>query len=481
MTTTPQKRPAARALRTSVQTPVAVTPKAAAAIGAQAVAGPALSRAPGGKLAPLAPFLGTLTDIFSEDDIWIRAQRLGVVERKRKLDPALLVQATVLALCGPQGMQTSASVLYESLGGEGVARSTFYDWYDAEFSLLLKWVAERAIAAVKAVEAERPEDARVDDLLERIGNVRMVDSSSQLLSRIARHWAPSASTKKRPAGVKLHAVVTLDSPIIESYTVTAQSVHDNRQLRAEMFEPGTLALYDLGYVDHDRERQMYDRGVRLLRRLKSTEQPRITRVVTGALDGHEDLAVGKAMDSALGDDIHFDRLVELEVEVGKKGRTWPARVIGAPTPNNEMQWYLTTLSTECLAAEDVPAAYSMRWEVELVFKAMKSGLGMNRIEARCPDSVTALLHAKVIALALARLLHLAAEKRAGRHAVTQLAIVLTLTRLVPWLIGIRCRDAHYDILSEEHRIIETAIRHSRSRNTRRDAEKRKRAAKLGVK
>ncbi len=63
---------------------------------------------------------------------------------------------------------------------------------------------------------------------------------------------------------------------------------------------------------------------------------------------------------------------------------------------------------------------------------MTSVLGMNRIEARCSDSVTALLHAKVIALALARLLYLVAEKRAGRHAVTQLAIVLTLTRLVRW-------------------------------------------------
>lgn len=483
MATTTKKRPAARAPRTSVQTPLALAQTVSAAPRTAAPT-PKLSRAPDGKLAPLAPFLGALADLFADDEIWIRAQQFGVVERKRKLDPAILVEATVLSLCGPQGMQTSASVLYESLGGVGVARSSFYDWYDAEFSLLLKWVAQRAITAVKTVEAERPDgpdEARVDDLLERIGDVRMVDSSSQLLSRIAQNWAPSASTKKRPAGVKLHAVVTLDSPIVDTYTVTAQSVHDNRQLRADMFEPGTLALYDLGYVDHARELEMFERGVRLLRRLKSNEQPRITRVVTGAMDGHELQAVGKVIDEALAYDIHFDRLVELEVVVGKKGRTWPARVIGAPTPEGKMQWYLTTLSAECLPAEDVPAAYSMRWEVELVFKAMKSGLGMNRIEARCPDSVTALLHAKVIALALARLLYLAAEKRAGRNAVNQLAIVLSLTRLIPWIIAIRSRDAHYDLLSEEHRIVDTAIRHSRSRNKRRDAEKRKRAAKLGVK
>lgn len=480
MATTPRKRPAARALRPSALTPVAGAPQAVPAPAPAASEGPKLSRAPDGKLAPLAPFLGAMADLFSEDEIWKRAQEFGVVERKRKLDPARLVEATVLALCGPRGMQTTASALYESLGGVGVARSTFYEWYDADFTLLLKWIAERAIAAVKAVEAERPQDARTDDLLERIGDVRIVDSSSQLLSRIARHWAPSTSPKKRPAGVKLHAVVALDSPIVESYSLTAQRVHDNKQLTAEMFEPGTLALYDLGYVDHERERKMYERGVRLLRRLKGNEQPKVVRVVAGAKDGHEEQAVGKVLNDALVQDMHFDRVVELEVTVGKKDRAWPARVVGAPTPDGTMQWYLTTLPAECLPADDVPAAYSMRWEVEIVFKALKSGLGMNRIEARSPDSVSALMHAKVIALALARLLYLAAEERAGRHAVTQLAIVLTLTRMVPWIIAIRSRDAHYDLLSEEHKIVDTAIRHARSRNKRREADKRKRAYKLGV-
>lgn len=436
--------------------------------------------ASGGGSSEQAPFLGALAELFSADDLWTRARELGVVERQRKLDPAKLVEATVLALCGPQGMQTSASVLYESLGGVGVARSTFYDWYDAEFSLLLKDVASRAIAAVKAVETAHPREQRDDELLERIGDVRIVDSSSQLLTRIARHWAPSATTKKRPAGIKLHAVVTLDSPIVDAYSITAQRVHDNHPLRADAFAPGTLALYDLGYVDHEREYEMHKRDVRLLRRLKTNEQPTITRVVQGAVAGREDDACGKRLDAALNIDVRMDTLVELEVRVGHGDLSWPARVVGVLAPDAQMRWYLTTLSRECLDADDVPAAYAMRWEIELVFKALKSGLGMNRIEARCPDAVTALLHAKVIALALARLLFLAAEERAGRHAVTQLAIVLSLTRLIPWIIAIRSRNADYDLLAEEQKMVETAIRHARSRNRRRDAEKRKRAATLGV-
>jgi len=480
MSTTGPKRPFARRKRT----PAEIGQDASAAERSNPPSEPRLvtpTQERTGLTATQAPFLGAMAELFSPEDLWKRARDLGVVERKRKLDPAKLVEATVLALCGPQGMQTSASVLYESLGGVGVARSTFYDWYDADFALLLGEIARRAIAAVKAVESAHPPEARENELLERIGDVRIVDSSSQMLSRIARHWAPSASTTKRPAGVKLHAIATLDSPIVETYSVTAQRVHDNKQLTAEAFEPGTLALYDLGYVDHARERAMYDRGVRLLRRLKSTEQPTITKVVRGAVVGAAERAVGKRLDEALVDDVHMDRLVELEVQVGRARTAWPARVVGAPAPDGDMRWYLTTLSPECLPAEDVPDAYAMRWEIELVFKALKSGLGLNRMEARSPAAVTALLHAKVIALALSRLLYLAAEKRAGRHAVTQLAIVLSLTRLVPWIIAIRSRDRDYDLLAEEQKIVDTAVRHARSRNKRRDAEKRKRARKLGVK
>src|SRR5690606_9163801 len=100
-------------------------------------------------------------------------------------------------------------------------------------------------------------------------------------------------------------------------------------------------------------------------------QPTITRVVQGGVGGGgSERAVGKPLESALIDDVRMDCLVELEVNVGKGAKAWPARVIGAPAPDGEMHWYLTTLSADCLPAEDAQAAYSMRWEVELVFKAL---------------------------------------------------------------------------------------------------------------
>jgi IS4 transposase len=45
---------------------------------------------------------------------------------------------------------------------------------------------------------------------------------------------------------------------------------------------------------------------------------------------------------------------------------------------------LTSLPTNMAAAPDVLAAYRLRWQVELAFKRLKSGLGIDRLLARDP-------------------------------------------------------------------------------------------------
>ena len=45
---------------------------------------------------------------------------------------------------------------------------------------------------------------------------------------------------------------------------------------------------------------------------------------------------------------------------------------------------LTSLPTDKAAAAEVLAAYRLRWQVELAFKRLKSGLGIDRLVARDP-------------------------------------------------------------------------------------------------
>jgi hypothetical protein len=58
---------------------------------------------------------------------------------------------------------------------------------------------------------------------------------------------------------------------------------------------------------------------------------------------------------------------------------------------------------DVLSVDDVVEAYRLRWYVELFFKQLKSGAGLDAIRATKPSAVAALVFAKVIVLCLARL------------------------------------------------------------------------------
>ena len=57
---------------------------------------------------------------------------------------------------------------------------------------------------------------------------------------------------------------------------------------------------------------------------------------------------------------------------------------------------LTSLPTDAVAASAVLAAYRLRWQVELAFKRLKSGLGIDRLLARDPTMARSWLLAHLI-------------------------------------------------------------------------------------
>jgi len=65
---------------------------------------------------------------------------------------------------------------------------------------------------------------------------------------------------------------------------------------------------------------------------------------------------------------------------------------------------LTTLPVEVLAAEQVLEIYRGRWQIELVFKRLKSILGLGHLPKHDPDGAKAWLHGKLLVAFLAEVL-----------------------------------------------------------------------------
>lgn len=433
---------------------------------------------------PKTPFLSAYHELFNSDDLWSAARRLGAVSRQRKVDLPALVEASVLALSGLPGTQTTIYANYVELVGQTLAPSAFYDRFTKPYADLLRELAGRAVAAVRAVDDKEPALAELGGLLDHFSDVRVADSSCQVLRKLAAAWAPSTS-KERPASFKLHAVVSLKDLLPVEEHLSPQRDHDSPQLDIRALVPGTLFMADLGYIDHGRLLYLVDKDVQVLMRLKESEDPRIERVRIGR--GSRRACRGMRLNEALGSyALDFkDGVLDIDVRIEAEGpdgqhRSKLLRVVGLVDPERfEARLYLTSVSTEILTPTEVALCYTMRWDIELLWKHLKTGAGLTAIRAWREAAVTALVYAKIIAVALSRLLELTVRQSCRDHAMGQLAILLTLNRMVPMLMAWRLQQRGVSLEEMERRILLLAAQAGRSRQQRRERKRRELRASLG--
>jgi hypothetical protein len=193
-------------------------------------------------------FFEAFRALVGPEDIIEAGCRLGVIQRHRKVDLPALVEATILAMMPMPGMQTSVMVNYLSLAEEAIVPSSFYDRFTWPYAELMRELALRSIEAVRQATPEHRRRSDYGVLFKEFSDVQVVDSSSLTLKKLARFWAPSTS-KVRPAGVKWHAIVSLKDNVPVSDRLTEQRLHDSAGLPDGALAPGTLTLFDLGYVD----------------------------------------------------------------------------------------------------------------------------------------------------------------------------------------------------------------------------------------
>lgn len=424
-------------------------------------------------------FMKTFEALVGADEIIEAGRRLGVIERQRKVDLPALVTATISSLSATPGTQTSIFASYLGLTGQSLAPSSFYDRFTEPFANLLRELAIRAIAAVREADAQGKLADDLGVLLEKFSDVRVADASTKLLKKFAQGWGPSTS-KTKPAGVKIHSVMSLRDHLPVAHVVTPQRVHDNRAFPEATMEPGTLSLFDLGYIDVERFISAIERGAHFLTRLKSTHNPKVIEVHVGK--GTKRAMRGRHLDELLTEGkLRLDHgVIDVDVLLAHRGKEAVARVVGIEHDDgSEMHWYLTSVDRDVLDGRDVAEAYRLRWTIELLFKQLKSGAGLEAILAWRQPAVMALIYAKVVALCLARLLDLSLREDGNDDIRPRMAMMLVLTRGIPllytWaLVG---RGVTLQQLEERLELIAATI--GKARNQRRERERRKRERGLG--
>ena len=167
-------------------------------------------------------------------------------------------------------------------------------------------------------------------------------------------WAEFRSTK---GAVKLHVGLNHGGYLPEFVTITDGKTSDIKVGRTVKFPKGSIVVVDRGYTDYAWYKELTDKGIFFVTRLKSNAQYHVT------------VQRDVASDSGLT----CDQTIEFSGAQTARKCPIPLRRIGYRDPITDKHYVFLTNHFK-LTAKTIANIYKARWQVELFFKWIKQNL-----------------------------------------------------------------------------------------------------------
>jgi len=289
---------------------------------------------------------------------------------------------------------------YEKAASVTIVPAAFYDRFNAALVEFLKTAVEKALDDFAAASCE------VHERLKCFKDVMLIDSTMITLHKALQHVFPGVWN---PAGMKLNAVLSVRGKGGSTIGLYSGNRPEQRTFLVGPWVAGRLLIFDKGYCCYTLFRKIHSNGGYFLTRLKDHCNPMIVKV-------HSVMRVKRALLQRRPlriaiDNLHretFDATVEIcfprLLPNGRRKTTRGYyRLIGLyDADKSEYHFYMTNIPAELLAAEDAYNVYRVRWEIELIFKELKSGYGLGDITSRSEKVATAFIYSAVITLIVSR-------------------------------------------------------------------------------
>ncbi|WP_049897302.1 IS4-like element ISH8A family transposase [Natrinema pellirubrum] len=336
--------------------------------------------------------------------------KLGVVERDRKLQIPAFVWAFVFGFAAGES-RTLAGFrrCYNSTADETISPGGFYQRLTPTLAEYLRDLVEHGLDEVAVPNA-------VDADIDRFRDVMIADGTVLRLHEFlsdqfeARH--------EEQAGAKLHLLHNATEQTIEQLDTANEKTHDSTLFKTGPWLENRLMLFDLAYFKYRRFALIDENDGYFVSRLKQNANP----LITGELREWRGRALpleGKQLRAVLDD---LDRkYIDVEVEVEfKRGPyngtqsldTKRFRVVGVRDEDaDDYHLYMTNLARKEFFPADLAEIYRCRWEVELLFRELKTQYELDEFDTSDEHVVRILLYAALLSLLVSRdLLDLVTEQ-----------------------------------------------------------------------
>lgn len=327
------------------------------------------------------------------------ARSCDAVRRLRGIHPQDFVMALVGCALGDEVRSiATARRLFDRLTGFMPEESSFYDRFNDAMVELFRRLFHKAL---DACSLERREALSMMLGGTGIVDVLAVDASQVSLPATAAEILPS--TNDQHGGFKLTAVLSLLFQKVQRVAVTDARTHDRKAFKLARWLHGQLLLLDRGYSDHRLFKTIAERGGFFLTRLKESSVPVVTAIRCGLGQAH----IGKLLTG----DLPYRGVVDLDARFRlRKGGTKVFRVIRVTVEHDTRDgyieyvdiWLVTNLDPAIFTAEQVATIYRMRWEVEILFRALKSVGRLDQLRSASLPVIRVFIYAALLGLVLAQ-------------------------------------------------------------------------------
>ncbi|PCI62790.1 MAG: hypothetical protein COB35_02515 [Gammaproteobacteria bacterium] len=347
-----------------------------------------------------------INTIFNAKQLLASARATKLLQRARQTNPLQLVLAFIETL----GCQSKANIAdihrkYQALSGMPIHYKPFHNQIKKEacthffkqlFEHALKTWITRSLKLTTLSSGQHFPFERV----------LLHDGSSFAIHSGLKTTFPGRFTKHSPAAVEVHVTMDLLTGSIEHFALTADTISERLHSPKADTLNKTLTLEDAGYFDRARIKKIAENKGFIITQAACSINP----VIKAAFD-HD----GNELSHLSG-----KKLKQLKLKAKNKPMDLTVR-----WPNYDMDyrviafWYkkkkrigylVTNLPRMTVPAADIVELYRLRWQIELLFKELKSYCNLKKFSTENPNIVKTLIYASFITALLKRLLAHSTER-----------------------------------------------------------------------
>ena len=382
----------------------------------------------------LIPIRDQIQSTMKESEVIELAFKTGFTERIHKVDPFELMMS-LLSSFAAGTVDTISAVLsdFNSTNDKSVQYKPFHNQLSKQtFPVFIREVVNLMLARLVSQTLE----AVPGSALARFTDILIQDGTSFAVHDELAARFPGRFTKVSPAAVELHTTMSL----LTGQATRIQLTEDKRGEREFLPKPeeatNCLTLADRGYDGAKYCSELHEAGGSYIIRWRSAIS---ATVVAAYLSPGVPPIVANQPFSAIREALKGHD-ADLDIALSKKTRCKAAKgklfrlvMIWNPELKSHML-LMTNLPREDFPPTTVRAVYSLRWQVELLFKEWKSHANLHALGTRKEGIVEGFIWIALVAAALKRYLANAAQQLAG-VPISTLKAARALTNHVRELIG----------------------------------------------